>query len=261
MTEAKPAHGNYDRTIVTVSELIWGEGFLAPGGAAAVHPIVAGLDLRDLTVLDIGCAVGGVDRVLAEDYGCSVIGFDIVPLLIDTGRARMAEAGLAGRVDLRLVEPGPLPLDDHSVDVAFGKDSWLLIDDKAAFFAEVVRVLKPGGILVASEWMGNGALRSAAMRDYFDLRGMSYELVSANTYGGLLEDAGLTDVIITDTSAAYRAEARREHERLQGPLREPMIDLLGPDKQAHFVTQWAAMSRVLDLGELRTGHLRARKPG
>jgi hypothetical protein len=37
--------------------------------------------------------------------------------------------------------------------------------------------------------------------------------------------------------------------------------VLGPDKQAHFVTQWAAMSRVLDLGELRTGHLRARKPG
>lgn len=260
MTEAKPAHGNYDCTIVTVSELIWGEGFLAPGGAAAVHPIIAGLDLRDLNVLDIGCAVGGVDRVLAENYGCSVIGFDIVPLLINTGRARMAEAGLAGRVDLRLVEPGPLPLDDHSVDVVFGKDSWLLIEDKAAFFAEVVRVLKPGGILAASEWMGNGELRSAAMRDYFDLRGMSYELVSADAYGGLLEDAGLTDVTITNTSAAYRAEARREHERLQGPLREPMIDVLGPDKQAHFVNQWAAMSRVLDLGELRTGHLRARKP-
>ncbi|MFP6741499.1 MAG: methyltransferase domain-containing protein [Alphaproteobacteria bacterium] len=260
MAEAKPVHGNYDRTIVTVNELIWGEGFMAPGGVAAVHPVVEGLDLRGLTVLDIGCAVGGVDRVLAEDYGCRVIGFDIVPLLIDIGRARMAEAGLTDRVDLRLVEPGPLPLDDRSVDVVFGKDSWLLIEDKAAFFAEVVRVLKPGGILAASEWMGNGQPTSPAMQAYFDLRGMSYKLVSAAAYGGLLEDAGLVDVTVTDTSAAYRQEARREHERLQGPLREPMIDVLGPEKQAHFVSQWAAMSHVLDRGELRTGHLRARKP-
>ena len=260
MTEAQPTHGNYDRTIVTVNELIWGEGFMAPGGAAAVHPVVEGLDLRDRTVLDIGCAVGGVDRVLAENYGCSVIGFDSVPLLIDVGRARMTEAGLSERVNLRLVEPGPLPLDDHSVDVVFGKDSWLLIDDKPAFFAEVVRVLKPGGTLAASEWMGDGQSPSPAMQTYFDLRGMSYKLVSAEAYGGLLEDAGLVDVTVTDTSATYRAEARREHNRLKGALREPMIDVLGPDKQAHFVTQWDAMCKVLDLGELRTGHLRARKP-
>jgi phosphoethanolamine N-methyltransferase len=261
MAEAKRHHGKYDHTIVTVSELIWGEGFLAPGGAAAVHPIVEGLELAGLTVLDIGCAVGGVDRVLAVDHGCAVIGLDIVPLLIDIGRARMAEAGLADRVDLRLVEPGPLPLDDHSVDVVFGKDSWLLIDDKPGFFAEVVRVLKPGGTLAASEWMGDGQSPSPAMQTYFELRGMRYELVTAEAYGRLLEDAGLTEVAVSDTSATYRAEARREHERLKGALREPMIDVLGAEKQAHFVVQWDAMCNVLDLGELRTGHLRARKPG
>ena len=38
MAEAKRHHGKYDHTIVTVSELIWGEGFLAPGGAAAETP-------------------------------------------------------------------------------------------------------------------------------------------------------------------------------------------------------------------------------
>ncbi|MFP6745861.1 MAG: methyltransferase domain-containing protein [Alphaproteobacteria bacterium] len=261
MTEAERSHVKYDHTIVTVSELIWGKGFLAPGGAAAVHPIVEGLDLQDRTVLDIGCAVGGVDRVLAEDHGCAVIGLDIVPLLIDIGRARMAEAGLAGRVDLRLVKPGPLPLEDHSVDVVFGKDSWLLINDKPGFFAEVVRVLKPGGMLAASEWMGDGQPPSPAMQTYFDLRGMSYELVTAETYGRLLEDAGLTEVTVSDASATYRAEARREHDRLKGPLRQPMIDVLGAEKQAHFVTQWDAMCNVLDLGQLRTGHLRARKLG
>lgn len=260
MVEAATTTVHYDRAIVAVSELIWGEGFLAPGGADAVHPIVAGLDLAGRTVLDIGCGVGGVDQVLAETYGCRVIGFDIVALLIETGRARMAEAGLAGRVDLRLVEPGPLALDDGAVDVVFGKDSWLLIDDKPAFFAEVFRVLRPGGALAASEWMGGGGPPSAAMEAYFELRGMRYELETAEAYAGLLDGAGFVEVAVSDTSDAYRAEARREHERLKGLLREAMTEVLGPDKQAHFVTQWAAMCRVLDLGELRTGRLRAKKP-
>lgn len=74
MAEENPSHGNYDHSIIAVNQLLWGEGFLSPGGARAVRPIVDGLDLAGRTLLDIGCGVGGVDRVLAEDYGCRVIG-------------------------------------------------------------------------------------------------------------------------------------------------------------------------------------------
>ncbi len=260
MAEENPSHGNYDHSIIAVNQLLWGEGFLSPGGARAVRPIVDGLDLAGLTLLDIGCGIGGVDRVLAEDYGCRVIGLDIVPLLIGTGRARMADAGLADDVDLRLVRPGPLPLEDHSVDVVFGKDSWLLIEDKEGFFAELFRVLRPGGVLAASEWMGDGAPVSQAMNDYFALRGMRYELETAAAYGEFLRLAGFNRISVIDSSPDYRDGARRELMRMLGPLRQPMIDLLGEEKQAHFVEQWRAMSRVLDLGELRTGRLRAHKP-
>ena len=261
MAEDNPSHGNYDHSIIAVNQLIWGEGFLSPGGAAAVRPIVDGLDLAGRCLLDIGCGIGGVDAVLAEEYGCTVIGFDIVPLLIELGRARMAAAGLADRVDLRLVAPGPLPLEDRSVDVVFGKDSWLLIADKPAFFAEVFRVLRPGGALAASEWMGDGAPVSRDMDDYFALRGMRYALETAAVYGDFLGLAGFTDITVTNSSSGYRDAARRELMRMLGPLRQPMIDVLGEQKHAHFVAQWRAMTRVLELGELRTGRLRARKPG
>ena len=261
MDEEKTHHGHYDHSIVAVSELIWGEGFLSPGGPEAVRAIVEGLDLTGRTLLDIGCAVGGPARVLAEEYGCKVIGFDIVPLLIDTGRARMADAGLGRMIDLRLVSPGPLPHEDQSVDVVFGKDSWLLIADKPALFTEISRVLRPGGALAASEWMGDGAPVSQAMGDYFALRGMGYALETAAAYGEYLGLAGFTEISVSDRSHDYRDGARRELVRMMGPLRQPMIDVLGEEKQAHFVTQWRAMIRVLERGELRTGRLRARKPG
>lgn len=67
----------YDDGTVAMLELIWGEGFLTPGGPANVRQIVAGLDLRDKTVLDIGSGVGGVDLILAGEYGAHVIGFEI----------------------------------------------------------------------------------------------------------------------------------------------------------------------------------------
>ena len=260
MAERKPSHGNYDHTIIAVNELIWGEGFMSPGGAPAVRSIVDGLDLAGRTLLDIGCAIGGVDRVLAVDHGCRVIGLDIVPLLIETGRARMADAGLADHVDLRLVEPGPLPLEDGSVDVVFGKDSWLLIDDKAAFFAEVFRVLRPGGVLAASEWMGDGEPFGPAMEDYFALRGMRYALEPAAAYEERLGLAGFEKISVIDSSQGYRDGANSELKRFLGPLRRPMIDLLGEEKQAHFVAQWQAMAKLLDIGVLRTGRLRAYKP-
>lgn len=35
MAEENPSHGNYDHSIIAVNQLLWGEGFLSPGGARA----------------------------------------------------------------------------------------------------------------------------------------------------------------------------------------------------------------------------------
>ena len=55
------------------------------------------------------------------------------------------------------------------------------------------------------------------------------------------------------------AEAQREHERMKGPLYDQMTRLLGVDLRDHFIADWAAMVRVLQKGELRSGYLRGRK--
>ena len=89
---------------------------------------------------------------------------------------------------------------------------------------------------------------------------MRYALETASAYEDFLGRAGFTNIGVTDSSIGYRDGARAELKRMTGPLRQPMIDVLGEGKQAHFVDQWRAMTRVLDLGELRTGRLRAFKP-
>src|SRR3546814_3015026 len=89
--------------------LIWGDAFLSPGGPEEVRAIVSGLDLEDGEVLDIGCGTGGPAIVLARDKGARVTAVDIEPQLLERGRRFAAKAGVADRVDFRLVEPGTPP--------------------------------------------------------------------------------------------------------------------------------------------------------
>jgi phosphoethanolamine N-methyltransferase len=193
----------YHTGLVTLLELLWGEGFLSPGGEAAVDAIVAQLDLNGQTVLDIGCALGGCDLVLARKYGAQVIGLDVEAPLIEQGRQRVAAAGRSDQIDLRLTQPGPLPLAGAAVDVVFGKDSWIHIEDKRGFFAEVYRVLKPGGILTASDWLRSDQPYSEEMLYFFKMEGLTYNMDTLENYGAILRDTGFVEVRLVDTSPEY----------------------------------------------------------
>ena len=259
-----PAHEDeYDDALVTMLELVWGAGFLSPGGPEDVEQVIAGLDLAGKLVLDVGCGIGGVDLILARDHGARIIGLDLEEPLLARARKRFEEAGLADRGDFRRVEPGPIPLDDASVDVVFGKDAWVQIPDKPALFSEFHRVLRPAGVVAAGDWMlGEGKhADSDDMLYFYKLEGITYNLDTFTAYGQALSESGFVDVVLTDISEDYRQTAHHEYEQTKGALRERMIELLGPEKQAHFEENWRALTVVLDNGELRPGQIRARKPG
>ena len=61
----------YDADYMPVLELIWGKGFIAPGGEGNVDRIVEGVDLQDKSVLELGSGAGGGTLVLAGSGGGS----------------------------------------------------------------------------------------------------------------------------------------------------------------------------------------------
>src|SRR5690348_2739516 len=141
---------DYDTTMLDMLQIIWGEGFLSPGGPQAVREIMAGIDLAGKRVLDIGCGVGGLDQVLVELGAAQVTGVDVVAQMIALARQRIPDH----RIAFEVIEPEqPLPFADDSFDVVFTKDAWLYVIDKRALLREVRRVLKPGGRLAGGDWM------------------------------------------------------------------------------------------------------------
>ena len=257
---AEGEHEEYDDRMLTLLQIIWGDGFLSPGGPPAVRSIVAGLDLAGKRVLDIGCGLGGLDEVLVREFGAQVVGVDVGALIVKLGQARVAKSGLADRIEIKLVKPGPLPFPDASFDVVFGKDAWLHIEDKASFFAEVHRVLKPGGIVTCGDWMKSPGPYSDDMRYFFKMEGLTYNLVALAEYGQVIHGAGFVEVALEDIAAQYQVGAKEELHRMKAELFDLLTRELGAEARDFFIEDWRSLTVVLDKGELRPARMRAQKP-
>jgi phosphoethanolamine N-methyltransferase len=193
-------------------QLLWGDGFLSPGGAAEVAHLLEGSDIAGCSVLDIGCGLGAVDELLITQHGArSVLGVDVDPGLLATLTERMERAGLATRVSSLCVKPGPLPLAADSFDVVCSKDA-------------IVQMANMGETTAT------------------------------------LSRAGFIDIEGRDRNAWYRELARRELAALEGELRSLVTVRIGLERAEHFIANWRQLVLVLERGELRPAHFKARKP-
>ena len=166
----------YHDAMITTLELIWGEGFMAPGGEGNVANLIDGLDVRNKSILDLGCGLGGPAFVLAETYGATVVGIDIEADLIDRAQRRAKELSLDAQTDFLVVEPGPLTFPNASFDVVLSSGAFTQIENKREMFEECRRVLRPGGVLTCYDWMKSEGEYSEDMRYWFKMEGLTYAM-------------------------------------------------------------------------------------
>jgi ubiquinone/menaquinone biosynthesis C-methylase UbiE len=146
-----------------------------------VREILKGLSIAEKLVLDIGCGTGGCEVVLAGELNAGhIIAIDVEAQMIERAQERALKAGISENIEFRLVDPGPLDVPNDSVDVAFSKDSMVHIEDKNALFAEILRVLKPGGVFAASDWLaGENAGDSPDWSKFRELAHLTFSFATA----------------------------------------------------------------------------------
>ncbi|MBD2654876.1 methyltransferase domain-containing protein [Synechocystis sp. FACHB-383] len=101
------------------------------------------------TVLDVGCGIGGSSRILAKNYGFNVTGITISPQQVKRA-TELTPAGLSAK--FAVDDAMALSFPDASFDVVWSVEAGPHMPDKAIFAKELLRVLKPGGILVVADW-------------------------------------------------------------------------------------------------------------
>lgn len=116
------------------------------GGRTASEHFLGQLPLdADAHALDVGCGLGGGARFAASRFGCRVTGIDLTTEFVETGQALCAWVGLEDRVSLQQGSALDLPFEPGGFDAAYMMHVGMNIADKMRLFAEVARVLKPGG--------------------------------------------------------------------------------------------------------------------
>ncbi|MDX1976333.1 MAG: methyltransferase domain-containing protein [Pseudanabaenaceae cyanobacterium bins.68] len=162
---ASSVANSYDQwTEDGILEFYWGEhihlGYYQPGTTDFlqakvdfVHEMVkwAGLDQLPpgTTLLDVGCGIGGSSRILARDYGFEVTGITISPQQVKRAQ-ELTPPGLSAQF---LVDDAmALSFPDQSFDLVWSIEAGPHMPDKQVFARELLRVLKPGGILVVADW-------------------------------------------------------------------------------------------------------------
>ena len=102
-------------------------------------------------ILDIGSGIGGPARYMEHRFGCHVTGIDLTAEFCDVARHLTRLLGLQDRVDFKQGNALAMPFADGSFDGAYSINVSMNIADKAGFYREIHRALKPGGWLMLSE--------------------------------------------------------------------------------------------------------------
>lgn len=118
------------------------------GGPRATRELAerAGLDRVD--VLDLGCGIGGPARTLAAEYGCRVTGVDLTEAFCRTGRLLSTAVGLAAATRFVCASVDALPLAAGAWPWVWSQHAVMNVPDTPRMYAEVARVLAPGGRFV-----------------------------------------------------------------------------------------------------------------
>jgi sterol 24-C-methyltransferase len=205
----------FDDLITDFFEYGWGQSFhFAPMNvgesfeesiAGYQHFLGEAIGLRPgMKVLDVGCGVGGPQRSLARKFGVSIVGLNINEYQLGKCSAYNSKAGLDHLCSILYGDFLNIPAEDGSFDAAYHIEAMCHAPDKAAAYAEIFRVLRPGAVFAGYD---------VCMTPLYDSGNPEHrELKEEIEYGNALpEIASFTEV--TDSLRAVGFELVEAHDR------------------------------------------------
>lgn len=149
------------------------------------------------TVVDLGSGAGNDCFIARKETGETgrVIGIDFTPAMIEKARANVDRLGY-NNVEFRQGDIEKMPITSHIADVIVSNCVLNLVPNKAAVFAEIFRVLKPGGHFSISDIVLVGEL-PVKIREAAEMyAGCVAGAIQKDEYLGLVRTTGFGGIVL-----------------------------------------------------------------
>ena len=144
----------WSEDLININQYIWGEGFCGPGGPDYIVALSKLLALSpEMSMLQIGCSIGGPARVLADKFGVWISGYDESPALVAKGKEMSTKMGMEKKAAIELYDPTNFEGFDRKFDRVLAKETLFGIEDKAGMIEKMEEKLKPGGLILATDYV------------------------------------------------------------------------------------------------------------
>ncbi len=180
-------------------------------------------------VLDLGSG-GGIDVLLsAKRVGPTgrAFGVDMTDEMLALAQANAAQAG-ATNVEFLKGHIEALPLPAESIDVVISNCVVNLAADKHAVFAEIARVLRPGGRIGISDIVAEDSLSAEERAERGSFAGCIAGALSVSEFREGLQAVGMTDVTITPSHTVVEGMVSAIIKASKPADARPLIDLSAP---------------------------------
>lgn len=200
-------------------------------------------------VLDVGCGIGGAVCHLAARTGARIRGLTPNAAQIDLARQLARAARIEDRVAFDQCGASELPYDDASFDAVLFFESLCHLPDRARFFREARRVLRPGGRLAGEDWLAAEGLDAADQARWIQPICKTWAIPLLGT-----RSQYLTDMQAAGLSVREAADLRDEMALLRGFI----VDAADQDALRNEIEQTAEpIRRIIKAGLLCLGEAAA----
>lgn len=233
---------------------------------------IGGLDssMELATRAEVGPGMSGVDFCCCTGAGMRFLvrfrdvdrmhGVDATQAVVDLGRRRCEEEGLAERITFTLADVCDSGLPSQSADFVWGEDAWCYVTDKKKLIGEAARLVKPGGVIALTDWMeGRNGLDEEETERF--LAFMKFpNIQDLAGYADLFAEAGC-EVLVCENTGRFAAYADLYLNMLNMQLTYDALRIIGFDTVLleSMGAEMAFMQQLAHTGQIIQGQIVARR--
>ena len=173
---------------------VLGKRVIHPGGRRSTEELFDLARLQDgQKALDVGCGVGTTAIQMARRFGAAVTAIDISPIMLERARRNVQRVGLGREIEVDQGDILALRFADSTFDRVIAEAVTMFVDRQRAA-KELVRVCRPGGMVLATEFFWRQPPTEEAREIFLGQVCPGMQLDKLDGWVRIYKDAGLSAI-------------------------------------------------------------------